>query len=245
MMRFATSRTLSALLMSLAIGGASLGCKGPEPEYPSTPVARPFKKSRRQPKMPETASETEKPEGIAADEVPGEFLPKAVFPTCTMAANAPLQEFWLALQFEGKDTVEGVARGLAPVGCLLAPTLSELRTREPELAGVEGFVDEQPTHWFGAGMLVELEPRASFGADVRYLLRFRDNMFLHAGATAVLAPDNLIGATVGYAYRLTLAKGVELNVNPLVNVFFLGGDLPKDTAIWQGTLSLGARLGLF
>lgn len=119
------------------------------------------------------------------------------------------------------------------------------RTRTMIRAGVEGFVDEQPTHWFGAGMLVELEPRASFGADVRYLLRFRDNMFLHAGATAVLAPDNLIGATVGYAYRLTLAKGVELNVNPLVNVFFLGGDLPKDTAIWQGTLSLGARLGLF
>jgi hypothetical protein len=119
------------------------------------------------------------------------------------------------------------------------------RTRTMLRAGLEGYVDEQPLHWFGAGLLVELEPRASFGADLRYLLRFRENMVLHAGATAILAPDNLIGATVGYAYRLPLAKGVELNVNPLVNVFFLGGDLPKDTAIWQGTLSVGARIGLF
>ena len=119
------------------------------------------------------------------------------------------------------------------------------RTRTSLRLGLEGFVDDEPKHWFGVGALIELEPRASFGADVRYLLRFRENMVLHAGAVAILAPNNLVGGSFGYAYRLGVGQGVEVNLNPVVNVFFLGGDLPKDTAIWQATLAAGARLDLF
>ncbi|MBM4358942.1 MAG: hypothetical protein FJ096_12630 [Deltaproteobacteria bacterium] len=119
------------------------------------------------------------------------------------------------------------------------------RTRTTLRLGAEGFIDDEPKHALGVGALIELEPRASFGADVRYLLRFRDEMVLQAGAVAILAPENLLGVSFGYAYRLRVGRGVEVNLNPLVNVFFLGGDLPKDTAIWQATLSAGARIDLF
>ena len=119
------------------------------------------------------------------------------------------------------------------------------RTRTMLRFGAEGHVDETPRHWFGVGALIELEPRGSFGADLRYLFRFRDTMALQAGATAVLAPANMMGATFGFAYRREFSKDLELNVNPLVNVYFLGGDLPTDTVIWQGMVSVGARIALF
>ena len=119
------------------------------------------------------------------------------------------------------------------------------RTRTRLRLGAEGYIDESPRHWLGIGALVELEPRAAFGADLRYLLRVRESMVLHAGVTTILAPNYMIGGTFGYAYRRELSKDLELNVNPLVNVYFLGGDLPTDTVIWQGMISVGARFGLF
>lgn len=149
---------------------------------------------------------------------------------------APAQELHVAGAADVLAGIEGGGSGYAA---------GVRRTRTTLRLGIEGHVDEQPKHWLGVGALVEVEPRASFGADLRYLLRFRETMVLQAGVTTLLAPNNLIGATFGYAYRLPLGTGVELDVNPNVNVYFLGGDLPKDSAIWQGMLALGARIDLF
>jgi hypothetical protein len=153
-----------------------------------------------------------------------------------LAGSAKAQEIHVSGAADLMAGVEGGGSGYAA---------GIRRTRTTLRLGAEGFVEDAPKHVFGVGALLELEPRASFGADARYILRFRDEMALQAGVVAILAPQNLMGASFGYAYRLGVGKGIEVNLNPVVNVFFLGGDLPKDTAIWQATLAAGARVDLF
>jgi hypothetical protein len=152
------------------------------------------------------------------------------------AAPAQAQELHASGAADVVAGIEGGASGYAS---------GIRRTRTMLRLGGEGYVDESPRHGLGIGALVELEPRASFGADLRYLFRFRELLVMHAGVTGILAPENMIGATFGCAYRMPLGKDLELNVNPLVNVYFLGNDLPTDTVIWQGMIAVGARFGLF
>ncbi len=109
----------------------------------------------------------------------------------------------------------------------------------------EAWVDEDPTHQLAVGALVELEPVASFGADVRYQLRPSDTIVLGAGATAVIAPKYMLGATFGFGYRLRVSETVELNFSPSANVYFWGSDLPTNTVLWQAMLGVGARVDLF
>ncbi|MSP25677.1 MAG: hypothetical protein EXR75_11035 [Myxococcales bacterium] len=119
------------------------------------------------------------------------------------------------------------------------------RSRSLLRFGTEVWVDEDPKHQVALGALVELEPVASFGADLRYQLRASDSSVFHAGATSVIAPKYMLGATFGFGYRLAVTDTVELNFNPVANVYFWGSDLPKDTVLWQAMLGVGARVDLF
>jgi len=118
------------------------------------------------------------------------------------------------------------------------------RARTTLRVGVEGYNDEFPKNIYTAAAIVELEPRASIGADLRYVRMFGDELALNIGAQAILAPKPLIGASFGAGYRLGLGDTWKLQVGPTINVYFLGADLPDKQVLWQGMLGAGVRLEL-
>ncbi len=116
------------------------------------------------------------------------------------------------------------------------------RTRTTLRLGADLWLDEWPNNSLGLGALVELEPVASFGADLRYQRRVADDFVFHAGVLGVLAPEQMVGVTFGVAYRLDLNDIVEINAGPMGHVYFIGSDLPADQILWQATLALGGRV---
>jgi hypothetical protein len=151
-------------------------------------------------------------------------------------SSALAQQPHLSAGFDAMTGMEGGGSGYAK---------GIRRARTTLRFSAEGYLEEGPKHWLSIGALVEVEPRASFGADLRYQFRFARPFVVHAGATSIIAPNYLIGGTFGFAYRIDVSKIVEININPLFNVYFLGGDLAKDTVLWQGMIAVGARFGLF
>ncbi|MBI4952572.1 MAG: hypothetical protein HY908_11110, partial [Myxococcales bacterium] len=107
------------------------------------------------------------------------------------------------------------------------------RSRTTLRLGAQGYVDEFPSHALSAALLVELEPRASAGADFRYLFRIEDAFVLHIGAVGLFAPRTLFGATAGAVYEIELADEVALDFGPVVQTFFFGSDLPERSVLWQ------------
>jgi len=116
------------------------------------------------------------------------------------------------------------------------------RSRTTLRFAAEGFIDESPKNIFAAGVLVEIEPVASVGADLRYMRSFAEQFQFHVGATSIIAPKHMIGATFGFAWRYPLSESVHLNVNPTANVYFVGADLAGSTVLWQGMIAGGVRV---
>lgn len=116
------------------------------------------------------------------------------------------------------------------------------RARTTLRFAAEGWVDESPEHVFSVGALVELEPRASIGADLRYMRLAGDSFVFHVGGTAIIAPKHMIGASFGVGYRLALGETFKLNVGPTANIYFAGADLPEGQVLWQGMLGAGVRV---
>jgi hypothetical protein len=116
------------------------------------------------------------------------------------------------------------------------------RTRSTLHLGLDLWPEDYPDNVFTAGMLVEFEPEASIGADLRYERRLARVFVLHLGPTAVFAPKYLIGASAGFAFRVELSKRIDINVGPTANLYFVGSDLPDDQLLWQATLGAGIRV---
>jgi hypothetical protein len=116
------------------------------------------------------------------------------------------------------------------------------RARTTLRLGVDAWIDESPNDLLALAAIVELEPRASIGADLRYTRLVSDWAF-HAGAIAIIAPRHMIGATLGVGYRIPVGEMLTLSVGPTANVYFLGADLPERQVVWQGMLQGGIRVG--
>ena len=111
-------------------------------------------------------------------------------------------------------------------------------------AGAEGWVDEFPSDALAVALLVEVEPSAAVGADVRYVRKVGGRLGLWAGAVGFVAPESMLGAEVGATYEIPLSKKNTFAVGPTVPVYFLGSDLPTGTVLWQALLQAGFRVGL-
>jgi hypothetical protein len=114
------------------------------------------------------------------------------------------------------------------------------RTRTTLRLGAEGWIDESPDQHIAVAALIEVEPHASFGADLRYVHIFGDDFGLHVGATAIIAPHYMIGATFGATYRIPVAEHFAVAVGPTATVYFIGSDLPEDQILWQAMGQVGA-----
>lgn len=117
------------------------------------------------------------------------------------------------------------------------------RARTTLRIGLEGFVDESPENIIAAALLVELEPHATVGADVRLMRNVWKGLSVEVGATGYLAPYSLFGGTVGAQYRIPLFKNAWFSLGPSLNAYFIGSDLPANTIVWQGLFRGGVRVG--
>ncbi len=141
----------------------------------------------------------------------------------------------LAIAVDALGGVEGGGSGYAE---------GVRRSRTTFRAGVDGWLDSLPNDALSLAMLVEVEPDASLGGELRYQRRFLDFMVAHLGVSAFGVPETLVGLSWGLCFRPELGDAAELNVGPMGQLFVAGSDLPEDALIWQALLTAGIRFEL-
>jgi hypothetical protein len=160
----------------------------------------------------------------------------ASFVALAIALAAPparAQRLLLAADVDAASGVEG-GTYLGGVGIRRARTTLRF--------GVDGSIDETPENIVAAALLIELEPHASLGAEVRLMRNVWKGLTLEIGATGYLAPATLFGATVGATYRIPLFSTFSFTIGPALNGYFIGSDLPSGTILWQGLVRGGLRV---
>jgi len=165
------------------------------------------------------------------------FVPVAVGMTLLGVVTAPrdarAQEWVAAAQ---GNIASGVDVGGKDMALRRARTVARF--------GGELSVDERPKDVFYGGLLVEIEPRTSFGGSLRYLRMLASKSAVFVGGDALLAPRTLFGAAGGFVQRIPMSQKTQLTLDPTFNVFFIGQDMPDDTVFWQALLEVGFRADL-
>lgn len=151
-----------------------------------------------------------------------------------LAGTSSAQQYVPSAVFQGASGMEG--GGGREASLTRAPT--RLRV------GADVHVDEEPENALGIAGVIDLEPRARFGADIRYVRVVEQRFALNVGAIGFITPGTAIGPTAGLDYRHPVAKSLWLTAGPEVNVFVVGIDVPDKTVIWQALLHLGLRVDL-
>ena len=150
------------------------------------------------------------------------------------AATASAQEYKLGAYGGASTGIEGGGAGAFGVR----------RARTTLRLGGDAAVDEFPNDIFGVYGIIEIEPHASFGAEGRYMRLISPLNVVHVGAIGIFAPSTLFGANAGFDHRFALGKSIALEVGPTFQVFFIGGDLPDNSVIFQGLLQVGIHANL-
>jgi len=150
------------------------------------------------------------------------------------AANASAQQYKLGAYGGVSTGVEGGGTG----------SFGVRRARTALRLGGDATVDEFPNDIFGVYGVIEMEPKASFGAEARYMRLLSPLNVVHVGGIGVFAPSTLFGANAGFDHRFAFGKSVALEVGPTFQVFFIGGDLPDNSVIFQGLLQIGLHANL-
>lgn len=118
------------------------------------------------------------------------------------------------------------------------------RARFRVLGGVDLRSDEGPADALGFRAFVEVEKRASVGAEVRYERWMARNFGVWADLTGTVAPETLFGGGFGCTAIIPFGKKVGLFVEPSFQALPLGSDTPGDSVLIWGLLSAGVRFGL-
>ena len=118
------------------------------------------------------------------------------------------------------------------------------RTRTRLRIGGDVRIDESPEDIFQFAAIAELEPKAGFGADVRYARAAGEHFVVDAGLMGIIAPASLYGVCAGLDYRLPLSKRTQLFFGPEADFYFLGSDLPDGTVLWEIRVQAGLRADL-
>lgn len=118
------------------------------------------------------------------------------------------------------------------------------RARTTVQLGAEAFVDERPQDIFAAALVVELEPRSSFGGSLRYMRMLGEKSGVFIGGEGFVAPYTLFGAGGGFVQHIPISKKAQLTAGPVLNVFFVGEDIPDNQVFWQALLEIGFRADL-
>lgn len=118
------------------------------------------------------------------------------------------------------------------------------RARLRVLGGVDLRSDEDQADALGFRAFVELEKRASVGAEVRYERWMARNFGVWAHLTGTVAPETLFGGGFGCTAIVPFGKKVGLFIEPSFQAMPLGSDTPGNSVLIWGLLSAGVRFGL-
>lgn len=146
----------------------------------------------------------------------------------TVASEAHAQEYLPAASAHVATGVEGAGGGLR-------------RARTRLRLGLELRIDEAPDDALALAGLVDVEPRAAFGAELRYMRSLSSLVAIGAGPIAYFAPGTLLGASAGVEVRPRIGKKTFLLAGPEATVFAFGSDLPNNTVLWQALMQVGVR----
>jgi len=162
----------------------------------------------------------------------GAFLALSVA-SVAFAADASAQQYLIGASLGLSSGVEGggAAGGL-------------FRTRTRLRLGGDLRIDESPDDIFEFAAIAEVEPKAGFGADVRYARAAGEHFVIDAGLMGIVAPSSLYGACAGLDYRLPISKRSQLFFGPEFDIYFLGSDLPDGTVLWELRVQAGLRADL-
>ncbi|MCA9596117.1 MAG: hypothetical protein KC776_22535 [Myxococcales bacterium] len=118
------------------------------------------------------------------------------------------------------------------------------RARLRLTAGVELRDDENESDGTAFRAFAELEKRGSVGGEARYVRWMSPKVGVYAGVIGTLAPETLVGGTFGGHFIIPFGDRVGLFLEPSFSAMPLGSDLPSDTPVLWGLLTVGVRLGL-
>ncbi|RYZ09490.1 MAG: hypothetical protein EOO73_04125 [Myxococcales bacterium] len=122
--------------------------------------------------------------------------------------------------------------------------LSWRRARLRVLGGVDLRSDEGQADALGFRAFVEVEKRASVGAEVRYERWMARNFGVWANLSGTVTPETLFGGGFGCTAILPFGKKFGLFLEPSFQAMPLGSDTPGDSILVWGLLSAGVRFGL-
>lgn len=118
------------------------------------------------------------------------------------------------------------------------------RARTRIIGGFDLRSDEAEQDAFGVRGFAEIEKRGGVGLEARYTRWIGRSFGGFVFATGTLMPKTLVGAGFGATFVLPFGKRAGMFVEPAFAALPLGSDLPKDTVLLLGSLSLGVRIGL-
>lgn len=118
------------------------------------------------------------------------------------------------------------------------------RARLRVLGGVDWRSDEDQADAFGLRAFVEVEKRASVGAEVRYERWMARDFGVWAGLTGTVAPETLFGGGFGCTAIIPFGKKVGIFIEPSFQAMPLGSDTPGDGVLIWGLINAGVRFGL-
>lgn len=118
------------------------------------------------------------------------------------------------------------------------------RARLRFLGGVDFRSDEGQADAFGLRAFVEVEKRASVGAEVRYERWMSRNFGVWAGLTGTVAPETLFGGGFGCTGVIPFGRKFGIFIEPSFQAMPLDSDTPGDSVLVWGLLSAGLRFGL-
>jgi hypothetical protein len=111
-------------------------------------------------------------------------------------------------------------------------------------AGAEIRYDEAVHEGLGIRGFSELEGRVTLGAEVQFRHWVSNWFGVHAGITGLIAPQTLVGPSVGARLVFPFGKRVGLFVEPSFAALPIGSDLPPGSVLIWGLLSGGVRVSL-
>jgi hypothetical protein len=153
-----------------------------------------------------------------------------------LALPAYAQEGWL---IDGEFGVGLGLEGGAPEG----QDLGWRRARTRLVAGADFRTDESESEGMGYRAFVEIEGRATLGAEARYLRWVSRGVGAYAGVTGTIVPETLFGGTAGARFIIPMGRA-GIFIEPSLSVLPLGSDLPQNGPLIWTLLSVGLRLGL-
>lgn len=160
-----------------------------------------------------------------------------LFGAMLLASPARASEGWT---YEGSF---GIASGLEGSSAE-TDSFHWQRGRFRLIAGLDLRSDEDEDQGLGVRAYAEVEKRGSLGAELRYSQWISRGFGAYGGLTGTLAPETLIGGTVGCTAVIPLGKRAGLFIEPSLSALPFGSDLAGESVLIWGLLTLGINVRL-